>query len=172
MRFALSTLILPALLAAGTAAAQTQPAISIDTLRTVTEKLASDEFEGRAPATPGEDKTIAYLIERMQAAGLKPGNKGSWVQDVPMVEITAGDVSPFTFTGGKTPLSFAYRTDMVLGTHRVVPKVELKNSDVVFVGYGITTHVQIEAAADLAGAFGGAGALLLVGGTGRASLRF
>src|SRR5262245_28795993 len=36
--------------------------------------LASDEFEGRAPGTPGEDRTVKYLIDRFGAAGLAPGN--------------------------------------------------------------------------------------------------
>jgi len=118
------------------------PAISVDTLKTVTKELASDAYEGRAPTTPAEDKTVAYIVDRFKQAGLKPGNpdgKGgaSWFQDVPMVEITAGNVQPLTFTGGKTPVSLAYRNDMVAGTYRVVPSIELKDSPVVFVGYGI-----------------------------------
>ena len=134
--------ILPLLLAATPLAAQT-PTISVDTLKTVTQTLASDAFEGRAPTTPGEDKTVAYLIAQFRAAGLQPGNPGSrtdggWTQDVPMVEITATDVAPFTVSGDKTPVSFAYRTDMVVGTYRVVPRIDLKNSEMVFVGYGIT----------------------------------
>ncbi|MCW3835348.1 M28 family metallopeptidase [Sphingomonas canadensis] len=129
-----------AALLAGTAACtkdNSAPAISVDTLKQVTEKLSSDEFEGRAPASEGEKKTLDYLVERMKAAGLQPGNKGSWFQDVPLVEMTAKNVSPLTFTGGKTPISLTYRSDMVLGTYQVVPKQEVKDSDVVFVGYGI-----------------------------------
>ena len=126
-----------ALLLAGTAHAQTAPAISIDTLKTVTEKLSSDEFEGRAPTTPAEDKTIAYLIERMQAAGLKPGNKGSWTQDVPLVENLVSNVTPLTFTGGNAPVALEYRKDAVIGTYQVVPRQEVKDSEVVFVGYGV-----------------------------------
>jgi len=131
--------LLPILLAAtaSTASAQTRPAISLDTLKTVTQTLSSDAYEGRAPATPAEDKTVAYIIERFTAAGLKPANKGSWVQDVPLVEILASDVSPMTIAGGKTSISLAYRQDMVIGTYRVVPKVEVKDSPLVFVGYGI-----------------------------------
>ena len=118
------------------------PAISVDTLKTVTKELSSDAYEGRAPTTPAEDKTVAYIVDRFKQAGLQPGNpdgKGgaSWFQDVPMVEITSGNVQPLTFTGGKTPISLAYRTDMVAGTYRVVPSIELKDSPVVFVGYGI-----------------------------------
>jgi Zn-dependent M28 family amino/carboxypeptidase len=120
-----------------TAAAPDAPEIPLQTLKDVTKTLSSDDFEGRAPATPAEDKTTAYIVERFKAAGLKPGNNGSWFQDVPLVEITGQDVSPLTFTGGKTPISLAYRTDMVIATYQVVPRAEVKDSDVVFVGYGI-----------------------------------
>lgn len=130
--------ILSLLLLGTAASAQTSPAISVETLKTVTQVLSSDAYEGRAPTTPAEAKTVAYIVERMKAAGLKPGNKGAWTQDVPMVEITATNVQPYVFTGGKAPVSLAYRTDMVAGTYRVAPKSSVANSDVVFVGYGIT----------------------------------
>ncbi|KTT75836.1 M28 family metallopeptidase [Sphingomonas sanguinis] len=131
-------LVLVSLLLSGTAMAQDRPAISVDTLKTVTQTLSSDAFEGRAPTTPAEDKTVAYIIDRFQKAGLKPGNKGSWTQDVPMVEITANDVRPFTVKGKGAPISLAYRTDMVVGTYRVTPRIDVKDSELVFVGYGIT----------------------------------
>jgi Zn-dependent M28 family amino/carboxypeptidase len=134
MRFALTAALL---LASTAAAAQTTPALSVDTLKDVTRTLSSDEFEGRAPATPGEEKTLALLVERFQKAGLKPGNNGSWFQDVPLVELTASNVTPLTFTGGKTPVSLDYRRDMVVGTYQVTPRAQVKDSDVVFVGYGI-----------------------------------
>lgn len=120
-----------------TAAAPDSPEIPLQTLKDVTKTLSSDAFEGRAPATPAEDKTTAYIVERFKAAGLKPGNKGKWFQDVPLVEITAQNVGPLVFTGGKAPVSLAYRTDIVIGTYQVVPKVVLKDSEVVFVGYGV-----------------------------------
>lgn len=113
-----------------------EPAISIDTLKDVTRTLSSDAYAGRAPTTEGEAKTLAYLVERFRRAGLQPGNKGSWFQDVPMVEIDARP-TPLTFTGGTRPLSLAFKDDMVIGTTRSVPRVEVKDSDVVFVGYGI-----------------------------------
>ncbi len=119
------------------ASAQTAPAISVETLKTVDKTLSSDAYEGRAPTTPAEDRTVAYIVDRMKAAGLKPGVHGGWTQDVPMVQITASNVAPLTFTGGKTPISLAYRTQMVAGTYRVVPRIAVKDSPVVFVGYGI-----------------------------------
>ena len=133
-------LVLPLLLASTVATAQVpaaRSAISVDTLKTVTKELSSDAYEGRAPTTAGEEKTVAYIVDRFKQAGLKPGNRGSWFQDVPMVEITGQNVAPLTFSGGKTPVTLAYRTDMVAGTYRVVPAIDLKNSPVVFVGYGI-----------------------------------
>lgn len=113
------------------------PQIDLPTLKEVTQTLASDEFEGRAPGTPGEERTLAYLVDQFSRAGLKPGNKGSWFQDVPLAEITAKNISPLAFTGGKEPLSFAYGPDFVAGTYRLAPRIEIKDSPVVFAGYGI-----------------------------------
>ncbi|MEP9401262.1 M28 family peptidase [Sphingomonas silueang] len=126
------------LTAAHPAPAQTAPApISIETAKEATRILSSDAFEGRAPGTVGEEKTLAYLAKEFARVGLKPGNKGSWYQDVPLVEITARNVSPLTFTGAGTPISLAYGPEMVVGTYQVTPKSVVKDSDVVFVGYGI-----------------------------------
>ncbi len=113
------------------------PAISTDTLKEVTRTLSSDTFEGRAPTTPAEDKTIGYIAGRFAAAGLQPGNKGDWFQKVPLVEMNADSAMHLDISGGKMPLSFAYKTDMVASSYRVVPQTDVKNSDVVFVGFGI-----------------------------------
>ena len=123
MRFFLPLAAVAAIfVSSGCAGTQTQlgataaePAISAETLKSVTERLASDEFEGRAPTTPGEEKTVRYIAERFQAAGLKPGNKGSWFQDVPLVEINSAP-TPLQISGGRQPLTFTYRTDMVAST--------------------------------------------------------
>ncbi|MCK5410663.1 MAG: hypothetical protein KAJ67_01145, partial [Gemmatimonadetes bacterium] len=74
--------------------------ISADGLAADIRILASDEFEGRGPATPGEEKTIAYLREEFAAIGLRPGNGDSWFQNVPMIAITAEEVSPLVVSGG------------------------------------------------------------------------
>ena len=134
----------PLLLAAACATAPAErqegteagPAISEATLRTATQILSSDAFEGRAPTTAGEEKTVRYLAEQFREAGLQPGNKGSWFQEVPLVETNATP-TPLRITGGNGPLTFAYRTDMVANSYQVQPKISLDNSDIVFVGYGI-----------------------------------
>ncbi|WP_326913288.1 M28 family metallopeptidase [Sphingopyxis chilensis] len=113
------------------------PELSLATLQEVTKELSSDAYEGRAPGTAGEEKTVAYIIKKYEEAGLKPGNNGSWTQDVPLVEITAKNATPLTFTGSKTPVTAQYAKDYVAFSYRVQPKTEVKDSDVVFVGYGI-----------------------------------
>ena len=113
------------------------PELSLATLQEVTKELSSDAYEGRAPGTPGEEKTVAYIIKKYEEAGLKPGNNGKWTQDVPLVEITANNATPLSFTGGKTPVTAQYAKDYVAFSYRVQPKTEIKDSDVVFVGYGI-----------------------------------
>jgi Zn-dependent M28 family amino/carboxypeptidase len=113
------------------------PELSLATLQEVTKELSSDAYEGRAPGTPGEEKTVAYIIRKYEEAGLKPGNNGKWTQEVPLVEITAKNATPLTFTGGKTPVTAQYAKDYVAFSYRVQPKTEIKDSDVVFVGYGI-----------------------------------
>jgi Zn-dependent M28 family amino/carboxypeptidase len=114
-----------------------QPVIPLNTLQGLTRELSSDEYEGRAPGTRGEERTVQLLAERFRAAGLQPGNNGSYFQNVPLVQITAQGRPTLRVSGGAQPLTFAYRTDMVGGTYRVQPRVSFANSDIVFVGYGI-----------------------------------
>jgi Zn-dependent M28 family amino/carboxypeptidase len=99
--------------------------------------LASDDFDGRKPGTPGETKTIAYLVEQFRKLGLKPGNGESFLQQVPMVEILAGADAALSISGAKGTVGLAYGKDMVIWTKRVQPQVDLKASELVFVGYGI-----------------------------------
>jgi len=99
--------------------------------------LSSDEFEGRAPASRGEEKTVAFLKEEFLKLGLKPGNGQSFFQEVPLVEITADPGAKLKIKRGKKSISFAYGDEFVAGTLRVVEEVSLENSDMVFVGYGI-----------------------------------
>ena len=107
-------------------------------MKEMTRVLSSDAFEGRAPGTPGEEKTVAYIVERFKAAGLQPGNKGSWVQDVPLVEITGKDHGPLTIKGrNAAPMELAFSKDWVGVTYREDAATRLQDSELVFVGYGV-----------------------------------
>ena len=119
------------------AATPKAPVIDTALMKTVTQRLSADDLTGRAPSTATEPKVLDYIIAQFKAAGLKPGNKGSWLQTVPTVEITGKNYSPLTVTGGATPLSFTYASDFVGASYRVVPHTEIKDAEMVFVGYGI-----------------------------------
>lgn len=99
--------------------------------------LASDEFEGRKPATRGEEKTVAYLSAQFEALGLEHGNGSSWIQEVPLVEITADPDTKLLFARGEEKRTLDFGTDMVVWTKRVVPRSGIQASELVFVGYGI-----------------------------------
>jgi len=113
------------------------PEISVDTMKDITRDLSTDVFEGRAPGTAGEEKTLALLTQRFEAAGLEPGNGDSWFQDVPLISIEAQNVSPLTVTGGSGDLSFSYGPEMVVTSYQEQAKIDITDSDMVFVGYGI-----------------------------------
>ncbi len=112
--------------------------LSEETMKELTRILSSDEFEGRMPGTPGEEKTVALLIERFEAAGLEPGNNGSWVQEVPLIEITGKDYAPLTISGGDgEDMEFTYADDWVGVSYRENGETSVEDSELVFVGYGI-----------------------------------
>jgi len=98
--------------------------------------LASDEFEGRAPGSKGEELSVKYISEQFKALGLKPGNpNGSFTQEVPLAGITSAPTASFTVGGKTTTLKFP--DDYVASSARLQPEVKAEDTDVVFVGYGI-----------------------------------
>ena len=121
---------------AAASAADPVPKITAASLQARTAMLASDEFEGRAPASAGEEKTVAYLEREFRALGLKPGNPdGTYIQKVPMVGITSKTKS--TFTAGGSEISFTPITEYTASSRRLVPQIDVQATDIVFVGYGI-----------------------------------
>lgn len=112
--------------------------ISADNLSKHVEVLASDEFEGRAPATPGETKTIAYIVDALKKAGVQPGGEqGGWTQAVPLVRAQVdGPVRASLHVGGNTQV-LANGEDVVLQSLSPVDTVAVTDAPLVFVGYGI-----------------------------------
>jgi Zn-dependent M28 family amino/carboxypeptidase len=129
--------------AAALAAAQPEPVFSPQRLSNHIRILSSDAFEGRGPATTGETKTVGYIVQQMQAAGLQPGGslvkgKRGWTQDVPLLrsEISGQPEIAMDIAGQKTPLTqgeeIAIRAPM-----DGAKQVALANAPLVFVGYGV-----------------------------------
>jgi Zn-dependent M28 family amino/carboxypeptidase len=106
--------------------------------------LASDEFEGRGPNTPGEVKTVAYLVNQFEAAGLKPGGdlvdgKRGWTQDVPLGRFEIkGPVAVSIHGGGKDETLTQGEQIAVRAAMTGARSVDFKDAPLVFVGYGVT----------------------------------
>ncbi|MCE3264847.1 MAG: peptidase [Pseudoduganella sp.] len=117
------------------AAEQAPKAITEKGLLESIKVLASDEFEGRAPGSAGEDKTVAWLTRQFKAIGLKPGNPdGSWVQKVPMRSLTP--TPRFSWTVGGKTVKLNFPDDFVASSTGPDTAVRIKDSEIVFVGYG------------------------------------
>ena len=134
------SLVLLVLLAACSQDSQpSQPALDAITSQSLLDEiktLSSDEFEGRKPGSPGEEKTVAYMQREFQQIGLKPGNpNGTFLQDVPLAGITSKPQADLTVRGKK--LGLEYRKNYIAVSSRYVPETDVKNSAIVFVGYGV-----------------------------------
>jgi Zn-dependent M28 family amino/carboxypeptidase len=112
-------------------------AIGADTLLTEIKTLSSDDFEGRKPGSAGETKSVAYMEDQFKKLGLKPGNpNGTYLQTVPLAGITSKPAADFT-VAGKTVVA-EFKKDYIAVSQHYTPNVEVKDTDVVFVGYGVS----------------------------------
>ncbi|MCB1571110.1 MAG: aminopeptidase, partial [Xanthomonadales bacterium] len=102
-------------------------------------KLSSDQFEGREPGTIGERVTTNYIKDQFERIGLKPGNNGNWFQTVPMVKTELIDPASVRIevTGSTGTQTFGIGADAVLNTLNGSMDVSIKDSDIVFAGYGV-----------------------------------
>jgi Zn-dependent M28 family amino/carboxypeptidase len=114
------------------------PPLSAATYERHVATLASDAFEGRKPATAGEARTLEYLTGEFRRLGLEPGHRGGFLQEVPVVEITAGSDARLAIGGEALRIP----DEAVIWTKRVVPQMDLAASPLVFVGYGVVAPEQ------------------------------
>ena len=124
------------ILAAGLLAAPATAQIKVDTARVTKDvkTLASDAFEGRAPGTAGEKKTIDYLVARLKETGLEPGGPdGQWTQKVPLLHTELGDG---TLAFGDRPVERGKQ--IYVSTIRPDDRARIDKAPMVFVGYGVT----------------------------------
>jgi Zn-dependent M28 family amino/carboxypeptidase len=110
--------------------------IETERLSAIVRELASDEYEGRAPGTPGGRKTVEYLIEQFRSLGLEPGGvDGSWTHDVPLIhtQLAAPAKMQFVVDGVAQPVE--QKLNIEASTVRAVDSI-LIDAPVVFVGFG------------------------------------
>ncbi len=113
--------------------------VSAEALSRHVRVLASDAYEGRAPATPGEDRTIEDLVAEFKKAGVQPaGDGGGWTQSVPLERTRVdGPVTASLQVGGEAqPLANGH--DVVLQSLAPVARVDVVDAPLVFVGYGVS----------------------------------
>ena len=106
-------------------------------LREWIKTIASDEFGGRKPMTPYEDKTVRYLAGQLEQLGLEPAFDGSWYQPFEMIAVTAKPQGSKFNVKGKRKAELRYPDDVVVWTAQATDKVELPKAEYVFVGFGI-----------------------------------
>src|SRR6476620_3749194 len=111
-------------------------AITPDGLLAHIKVLASDEFEGRAPGSKGEELSVKYITDQFKKIGLKPGNPdGTYTQEVPLAGIKSEPRMSFVI-GDKT-MDLKYPDDFVASSARLQPEIKIEKSNLVFVGYGV-----------------------------------
>jgi Zn-dependent M28 family amino/carboxypeptidase len=115
------------------------PAVEASKILEHIKVLADDSFEGRAPGTPGEDKTAEYLTAKFKEIGLAPGNTdGTYIQNVPLVGITPAPAQTLTVQKSGQKRTFTWSKDYVAFTKHVADTAAIRDSELVFAGYGVT----------------------------------
>lgn len=99
--------------------------------------LASDSFQGRKPFTVGETRTLAYIENQFRSIGLEPGNGTSYLQDVPMVEITPHPDSLMKVESARGSFVLHNTSDYVITTENTDSVISLKRDELIFAGYGV-----------------------------------
>src|SRR5437016_104143 len=114
------------------------PKVSREAVLAHIKVLASDEYQGRAPGTKGEELTVAYLQEQCRTLGLQPGNPdGTYLQKVPLVGISGKEARPLTVSRGEQRKTFKWGDDVVAWTKHVADGASIEDSEIVFAGYGV-----------------------------------
>jgi Zn-dependent M28 family amino/carboxypeptidase len=137
----LSALLLAALVSgcASQAARVTTLPISSSRMSAIIRTLASDEFEGRAPGTVGEAKTVAWISDEFRKAGLEPaGENGTYLQRVPLVRTQLKGSGSASFDRGGERVALEVPRDLYLSTVRETETARIDGAPVVFVGYGVS----------------------------------
>ncbi len=103
----------------------------------IVQEFASDDFQGRKPFTTGEEKAVDYLIKEYKRIGLEPANNGSYIQEVPIVEVTDVPDKRMKVKMWNASIELSYKDDFVAFSKQLVDEISVRNSDMVFAGYGI-----------------------------------
>jgi Zn-dependent M28 family amino/carboxypeptidase len=125
------------LLITGAVQAADSPRIDTARLSEIVKVLASDEFEGRAPGGVGEEKTVAFLVERFKMLGLEPGGRdGTWTHPVPLLHTQIKEPASLAFATGDGEQTLVQARDVEISTVQALEEISIEAAPVVFVGFG------------------------------------
>ena len=111
--------------------------ITADFLREHIVKLSSDEFEGRGTASPGGELAMRYLEEQLKALGFQPGGADGYRQAVELVGIESHLPKTWEFNAGGKKRALKYWDEFIGSSGMQTSSADIKNAELVFVGYGI-----------------------------------
>lgn len=114
--------------------------ITDESLMTHIETLSADRFQGRAPATEGEELTVDYLIDQFEQIGVEPGMPdGSFVQEFPLLgqKVDGSAVMLSLKQNGNSIGDFSYTSDFMAWPSNQEESVDLSDAELLYVGYGI-----------------------------------
>ena len=115
------------------------PAIDAVRIAAIVQELASDEYEGRAPGSAGEAKTVAFLEASFRALGLEPGGEnGAWTQAVPLVRTQLGTPRALALSVRGQSHALTQGSEIYLNTVRNADRILVRDAPLVFVGYGVS----------------------------------
>ncbi len=137
-RLIMASLAFIGLVATGAPATSQEP-LSAERIVDTVKVLTDDWFQGRAPGTLGEERTVGYLIGRFQALGLEPGGPGGkWVQPVPLLHTRLGTPQQLELATPTGTMPLKLGTDAYLSTLQNADVAKVSSAPLVFVGYGVT----------------------------------
>lgn len=111
--------------------------INEEDMARIVSEFAADDFQGRKPFTTGEEKAVAFLEREYKRIGLEPANNGSYIQEVPLVEVTNVPDKRLKVNMWNVSIELSYKDDFVTFSKHLKDKISVRNSDMVFAGYGI-----------------------------------
>lgn len=104
------------------------------------EVLSSDDFEGRAPATHGEDLSINYLITQLEEIGVEPGmDDGSFTQEFPLLgqQLDRDSARMIIKKDGQPVEELEYYSEFMAWPSNEAARVQLQDAELLYVGYGV-----------------------------------
>ena len=112
--------------------------ITEDFIHEIIKEISGDEYEGRGPASAGDEKARRYLAGRMADLGLVPGAAdGGWEQPFDLVGVNTSPPDTWTFAGNGSSKTFRQWDQFMVNSNVQEPRAEVADAEVVFVGYGI-----------------------------------